>query len=613
MKNLLIALLLLVIPIFCMAQANGAEPEITGELKKWHKVTLTFDGPQTGEQDEYNPFLHYRLNVTFIHPETGKKYVKPGYYAADGNAANTSATSGNKWRVNFAPDETGRWIYRVNFRNGRFAAVSEEKDTGVSGEHMDGATGEFTIGASNKSGRDFRSKGRLEYVGKHYLEFAETGEPFLKVGADAPENFLAYEDFDGSFHDDGHNDELVKSWEPHVKDWKQGDLTWQDGKGKGIIGALNYLASEGLNAVSFLTLSTEGDDRNVFPHIDYDTYDRYDVSKLAQWEIVFEHAQQQGIFLHFKTQEIENQGLLDGGGLGAIRKLYYRELIARFGHLLAINWNLGEENGYYDWYSDPLTPPQNTQNRRAMAKFFNQHDPYPRHIVIHNGSLGDDNPYDELLGSKSKLTGPSVQTHREDFGLVHDAVLEWRRKSAEAGKPWAVAVDEPGDATHALVPDEDNPEHNEARQNGLWGAFMAGAWGVEWYFGYAHSHSDLTAEDYRSRDIFWDQCRYLLQFFEENNLPVRLMQPEDELTHKEDDYVFYLPGEAYVFYQKTADDIPIDLSGYEGAYRVRWYNPRSGEYVHEAEIQGGEPHTLSTPGLDNEKDWAILIKKQPVH
>ncbi|MEX0680776.1 MAG: DUF5060 domain-containing protein [Balneolales bacterium] len=602
MKNFIIVFLLLVIPNFCIAQSVDAEPDLTGELKKWHKVTLTFDGPVVSEQDQFNPFLHYRLNVTFTHPKSGKQYNKPGYYAADGKAANTSASSGNKWRVHFAPDETGRWIYKVNFRKGQFSAVSEQQDTGVSGEYMDGAVGEFIIQASDKSGRDFRSKGRLEYVGKHYLEFAETGEPFLKVGADSPENFLAYEDFDGTFHDDGRKDNLVKSWAPHVKDWTQGDPTWQKGKGKGIIGALNYLASEGLNAVSFLTLSTEGDDHNVFPHTDYTTHDRFDVSKLDQWEIVFEHADRLGIFLHFKTQEVENQGLLDNGGVGAMRKLYYRELIARFGHHLALNWNLGEENG--EWVDNHHTPPQFTHQRSIMTEFFHENDPYPRHIVIHNGV-----PFDDLLGSKSKLTGPSIQTHREDFGHVHDAVLEWRRKSADAGQPWAVAVDEPGDHRYSLVPDNVNPDHDNARQNALWGSFMGGAWGIEWYFGYQNEHSDLSAEDWRSRDLFWDQCRYLLQFFEENELPVRLMHPEDELTEKEDDYVLYTPGEVYVFYQKTADDISVDLSEYNGNYNVRWFNPRTGEYVYETTIEGGGSGLIEAPEIEKNTDWAIVVRK----
>ena len=67
-------------------------------------------------------------------------------------------------------------------------------------------------------------------------------------------------------------------------------------------------------------------------------------SKLDQWEVVFAHADRLGLHLHFKTQETENDQDLDGGRLGTERRLYYRELIARFAHHLALNWNLGEEN-----------------------------------------------------------------------------------------------------------------------------------------------------------------------------------------------------------------------------------------------------------------------------
>ncbi len=40
---------------------------VKGEMKKWHKVTLTFDCPEVAEDDEVNPFLHYRLDVLFTH------------------------------------------------------------------------------------------------------------------------------------------------------------------------------------------------------------------------------------------------------------------------------------------------------------------------------------------------------------------------------------------------------------------------------------------------------------------------------------------------------------------------------------------------------------------
>ena len=105
-------------------------PVITGELKKWHKVTLTFDGPETSEDAAFNPFMGYRLNVVFTHKASGKSYKVPGYFAADGNAGESSVTSGNKWRVHFAPDETGEWTYKVDFRKGEFAAVSYKEKTG---------------------------------------------------------------------------------------------------------------------------------------------------------------------------------------------------------------------------------------------------------------------------------------------------------------------------------------------------------------------------------------------------------------------------------------------------------------------------------------------------
>ena len=46
--------------------------EVSGDLMKWHKVTLTFDGPETSETTEPNPFLFYRLDVTFKHAGSGK-------------------------------------------------------------------------------------------------------------------------------------------------------------------------------------------------------------------------------------------------------------------------------------------------------------------------------------------------------------------------------------------------------------------------------------------------------------------------------------------------------------------------------------------------------------
>lgn len=340
-------------------------PQLSGELKNWHKITLVFKGPDVSEQDDYNPFLNYRFNVTFRHSVTGKTYLIPGHFAADGNASETSADKGNLWRVHFAPDKPGEWTWSAQFRKGRFVAVSNLPIAGLPAGYMDGLSGKFKVSESDKKGRDFRAHGRLEYVGEHYPRFAGTGEYFLKQGPDAPENLLAYSDFDGTFHQDGHKDNLVKTWSAHEQDARKTDPTWKKGKGKALLGALNYIAGKGMNSISMLTMNIEGDDRNVFPFVDYDHRDRYDISKLEQWERIFSHAQELGLFLHIKLTEVENQGLLDNGAVGLNTMVYYREMVSRFGHHLALNWNLGEESG--EWFPNQPTVPMGTEQRHAMA------------------------------------------------------------------------------------------------------------------------------------------------------------------------------------------------------------------------------------------------------
>jgi hypothetical protein len=575
------------------------ELTITGELKKWHKITLSFNGPERNEADPNpNPFLDFRLTVTFTNGETS--YIVPGYFAADGNAANTSADEGSVWRVHFCPDATGVWNYSVSFRQGVDVAVNDDPQAGMPLPPIDGQSGTISIAETDKQGRDFRAKGRLQYVGEHYLRFAETGEYFVKQGADAPENFLAYDKFDGNFKSDGQKDQLIKSWSPHLIDWQQGDPTWGNGKGKEIIGAVNYLASKGMNVFSFLTLNIDGDDRNVFPYITYTDRLNMDVSRLEQWEVVFQHADSLGMYLHFKTQETENEMLLDNGNTGRERKLYYRELIARYAHHLALNWNLGEENGALGSVN------QNTEQRKAMAEYFYKNDPYRHHIVIHNGMEPSD-----LLGSSSRLTGYSLQTDRPDFANVHPKVKEWVQKSAAAGKKWVVACDEPGDAQHALVPDWDDSTHNDARKNGLWGCLLAGGGGNEWYFGYDHDHSDLTCQDFRSRDLFWNQCKIALDFFN-LYIPFYQMISSDDLVSGTKNWCFAKPGEVYAILLSNGGSAQLNIEG-AGVFTVKWYNPRTGGQLQNGTItsvEAGQNVALGYPPSEATQDWVVLVKNE---
>jgi hypothetical protein len=593
--TLLITICFVFVTFIALPVKSAEAVKISGEMKKWHKVTLTFTGPDTSEKNQTNPFLDYRLDVMF---RKGKKqYIVPGYYAADGNAGQTSAASGNKWRVHFVPDEIGQWFYTVSFHSGDNIALDKKRGSAIA---FDGAEGYFNISAIDKKGRDHRGKGMLQYVGKRYLLFAETGEFFVKGGADSPENFLGYADFDDTY-DSGElkrsgeaaGEKFIHHYEPHIKDWKPGDPTWKNGKGKGMIGALNYLASKGMNSVYFIPYNIDGGDgKDVWPWIKPDEKFRFDCSKLDQWEIIFSHMDKLGLMLHIILQEQENDQGLDGGELGPQRRLFYRELVARFGHHLAIVWNLGEEN-------------TNTfAQRRDFCRYIKELDPYDHPIVCHTFPGRYDEVYTPLLGYEY-FNGPSLQTND-----THEQTLMWLDRSAAAGRQWFVCLDEIGPAHTGVKPDKDDYEHDEVRKKHLWGNLMAGGAGVEWYFGYKFVNNDLNCEDWRSREHMWDLTRYALEFFH-NNLPFTQMNHNDELTLAKDDYCLAEPGRIYAIYLPDGGTTQLDLGNYTGKYSVEWYNPRTG-----GKLQNGSIKEITGPGLagigqppkEAEKDWAVLIK-----
>jgi len=612
-------------------QPDGrGEVRITGELKQWHKITLTLDGPFAHELDPNpNPFTDYAMTVAFRHESGAPAYTVPGYFAADGNAANTSAESGVKWRAHLAPDKTGRWTYTVSFRPGPGVAVG-----GGPGEALkpyDGQSGSFVVEPTDKTGRDLRARGRLQYTGQRYLRFAGTGEYFLKAGPDAPETLLACADFDGTVAGrrrqaragEATPTESLHHYQPHVADWRQGDPTWKDGKGKGLIGALNYLASKGCNAFSFLTYNAGGDGDNVWPFVSRDDKLHYDCSKLDQWGVVFDHATLRGLYLHFKTQETENDDrvgpgkdqALDRGDLGPERKLYYRELIARFGHALALNWNLGEENT------------QTPEQQRAMARFFHDTDPYQHLVVIHTYPDWQDRVYTNLLGSQSLLSGASLQN---GWNTVHQQTLKWIEASARAGRPWVVANDEQNPAELGVPPDpgyqgfdgqaRQRPDAkgytlHEIRKYTLWGNLMAGGAGVEYYFGYKLPQNDLICEDWRSRDQSWDYCRIALQFFQEHRIPFWEMNNHDALvgnTARDNSrYCLAKPGTIYLVYLPEGGGAELDLSAASGTFAVHWFNPRAGGPLRRGtveKVQAPGRRPLGQPPADLDSDWLALVR-----
>jgi len=208
--------------LLAYALPADAAGTVSGELRQWHKVTITFEGPNTSETAGTNPFLDYRLNVTFT--QGGSSYLVPGYYCADGNAANTGATSGSKWRVHFSPPTTGIWSYVASFRTGADVAIDSSATAG-SATGFNGASGSFSVGATDKTGDDLRRQGLIKLApGKHHFRHSGTGNYWIKGGTDSPEDFLGYSEFDNTVT--GNATFPVTDYPAHVGDWATGDPIW---------------------------------------------------------------------------------------------------------------------------------------------------------------------------------------------------------------------------------------------------------------------------------------------------------------------------------------------------------------------------------------------------
>ena len=318
----------------------------------------------------------------------------------------------------------------------------------------------------------------------------------------------------------------------------------------------------------------------------------FDVSKLKQWEQAFAHAQKKGIMLHFVLNEAEqaNKQELDGGSLGSERKLFYREMIARFGHHNALQWNISEE------YESPYN--LGTENVKSFAGYIQSVDPYDHPVTVHN-YIDPDTTWTPFLGD-SRFSLTSFQ-YVESYAGYGAEVEEWRSKTAQAGRPLPIGMDEVITATTTNVAD--------MRRGVLWPTYLSGG-NLEWYIG----SEDQSLEDFRRYGELWAYTRHARTFMEAN-LPFWEMQPQDGLLLGESgDYgggqVFTKASEVYAVYLPNASSTgTLDLSGASGSFQKRWYNPRSGAFEGSAQaVSGGAITSLGAPPSSTSSDWVVLIE-----
>ncbi|MFT7542234.1 MAG: hypothetical protein ACI9K5_003213, partial [Gammaproteobacteria bacterium] len=447
----------------------------------------------------------------------------------------------------------------------------------------------------------FLKWGRLEYVGAHYLRFRD-GPYFLKTGLSSPENFLAYGGFDGTLDQGGASTSGLTNglhrYGSHVADWGSGGLGNAEDPnfsgegsvdGKGVIGALNYLASRGVNSLSIQVMNLGGDGQDTWPYVvpgsDENALTHFDLSKLDQWNVVFEHAQELGIALELvlADDEAANVATLDGGGVGRHRALLVRELVARFGHLLALEWNTSEGGS------------MGVSGSQAVAALLSLVDAYGHAIGSSSAdmtAIGDDALLSGLLGGNSHaaLAGP--------IGNAGGHVELWRQNSAQANQPWVVTHATQDPVAGGLS--GSNAEHY--RRTVLWDVLLSGGH-VEYSAGPAGNSAgdDLTLEDFRTRETSLDFANTARQLLESYGSFWEMSPDDDLLSGESSGYgggeVFAEHDETYLVYLPIADQVAsLDLSGTTGDFTQSWFNPRSGQFEGSTStVQGGGVVSLGLP------------------
>ena len=556
-----------------VAPGNIGAASAQGSMEVWNTLSVSYSGPTHTELDDNpNPFLDYRMVVGLISP-SGQLHVVQGFFDGDGQGG----SSGDQWTFRFVPNEAGTWAWIVSFRQGTDLAVDQVLTNGAP-ISFDGSFGAVSIAPRDPNGEGFLKWGLLEYRDDHYRKFRD-GPYFVKMGVSGPENLLGYRGFDNTQDQPGGADKSgltfdLHEYAPHVGDWNAGDPLFTSDVGvdsMGIIGALNYLSSKGINSIFLVANNLGGDGGDTYPYVgpglsDFDLQ-HFDLSKLNQWQQVLDHAMRKGIAVHLALGEGQaaNALLLDGGNLGTNRKLFYREMVARFGHLLALEWDLCQDNVY------------SVSNLAQFAAYIQAMDPYKHPITFQTTLLGSDGSYSEYTSSLGNplLSSASLFHDRSDTGNV---IERWRDDSAAAGRKWVVDSVEQWPQTDGLS--ETNAE--EIREEVLWDALFSGG-GAEFYLG-VHALPEggfVRLEDFRTREEMWDNVAHAQKLM--NLLPFWLMEPADELLTGESNTnggaeVFRQAGQVYaIYYPDTTVQGTLDLTETGGgSFGAIWYNPRTG-------------------------------------
>ncbi|MFC1766335.1 putative collagen-binding domain-containing protein [Planctomycetota bacterium] len=89
-------------------------------------------------------------------------------------------------------------------------------------------------------------------------------------------------------------------------------------------------------------------------------------------------------------------------------------------------------------------------------------------------------------------------------------------------------------------------------------------------------------------------------------MPVWEMTNADDLVEG-DAFCLAKAGGPYLVVLKTGGSIALDLSQATGELKMRWFNPRTGEFVAGKPVKCGRKVTLGPAASEEDQDWIVLL------
>jgi hypothetical protein len=282
----------------------------------------------------------------------------------------------------------------------------------------------------------------------------------------------------------------------------------------------------------------------------------------------------------------------DQATLAIERKLYYREMIARFGYHNAVTWNLCEE---YDYWQLPISPDM----AKSWAQYVYDLDPYDHPITVHNYAQYSDCAWKDFWGD-TRFGAVSLQYRYTDYAFK---VKYFRDQIANCGRKIPVCIDEPiGTSQQA---DLDGCENNRLfcgseyiRKNLIYPVYYSGGQ-LELFL-----EEKLSVEDFTKYETAWDYMWYARNSI--RDLDISSMQPHhDYVRGRTSSELCFTNGHDYAIYLPDGGECQLNLP--DGTFLLKFYNPRTGESeVAHSSLEGNRTITI---GRKVGEDWVIILVK----